>query len=95
MAKRETGPAGDPNYIAHGSDKHAALLGLKEAEEHDVPQHEGWALQDVTQYGASARPEFLEQVLRQKVNELTTPFAQVQSDDPRAPNYAPPLWQPG
>jgi hypothetical protein len=95
MAKRKQGPAGNPDYIEHGSDRHAAMLGLKKAEAHDVPQLDGWALQDVTQYGPSARPEFLEQTLRQKVSELTTPPPKMQSGDPFEPHYAPPLWQPG
>jgi len=95
MTKRKVGPAGNLDYIPHGSDAHAALLGLKKAEEHDVPQHDGWALQDVTQYGPAARPEFLEQVLRQKINELTISLPKMQSNDPFAPHYAPPLWQPG
>jgi hypothetical protein len=95
MAKRKVGPAGNYDYVEHGSDQHAAMLGLKKAEDHDVPQVDGWALQDPTQFGPAARPEFIEQFLRQRVSELTTLPPVMQSVDPLAPNYAPPLWQPG
>jgi hypothetical protein len=90
MAKKPT----NPDYIEHGSERHAALLGLVKAGEDDEPQHEGWALADVTMYGAAARPEFLLQTLKQKVSELTTPPPVMQSEDPLAPNYAPPMWMP-
>ena len=84
----------NPDYVAHGSDRHAALLGLVKATEGDEPQWEGWALADLTMYGPAARPEFLLQTLKQKVNELTAPPLVVQSEDPFAPHYAPPLWTP-
>jgi len=45
-------------------------------------------------YGPSARPEYLRRVLAQYVSELTTLPPEVQSDDPLAPNYAPPMWMP-
>lgn len=80
--------------IPHGSDGHAAFLGLIEAEEDDEPQLGGWALADITMYGPSARPEFLRRILAQKVSELTTPMPEMQSDDPRLPHYAPSMWVP-
>lgn len=82
------------DYVAHGSDQHAEWLGLIKAEEDDEPQRDGWTLADITMYGPSARPEFLRRVLAQKVSELTTLPPVVQSDDPLAPHYAPPLWMP-
>ena len=87
---RKPGPGGNLDYVPHGSDEQAGMLGLKKAEAHDEPKHNGWALQDVTMY----RPEYLEQILRQKVNDLTSKAPKVQSDDPMAPHYAPPIWRP-
>ena len=84
----------NPDYIPHGSDRHAAHLGLVKAKEGDEPQQDGWTLADITMYGPSARPEYLRRVLAQYVSELTTLPPEVQSDDPRAPNYAPPMWVP-
>lgn len=82
------------DYIKHGSDRHAAFLGLVKAQKDDEPQQDGWALADITMYGPSARPEYLRRVLAQKVSELTTLPPEMQSDDPLAPNYAPPMWMP-
>ncbi len=82
------------DYIEHGSDGHAAFLGLVEAENGDEPQQDGWALADVTMYGPAATPQYLKQTLAQKVSELVTPPPEVQSDDPRLPNYAPTMWVP-
>lgn len=88
--KKET----QPDYVEHGSDRHAALLGLRKAEEGDEPQLEGWTLIDLTAFGPAARPEYKREVLRQKVSSLTSDAPAVQSDDPLAPGYAPPLWMP-
>jgi len=82
------------DYIAHGSDGHAAFLGLIKAEKDDEPQRDGWTLADITMYGPSVTPEYLRRVLAQKVSELTTLPPVMQSDDPRLPNYAPPMWTP-
>ncbi len=79
-----------PWYVKPGSDRHAYLLGLTQDEESDL----GWRLQDVTSWGPAARPEFLEQILVQRVNELTAPIPVIQSEDPLAANYAVPLWVP-
>jgi len=84
----------NPDYVAHGSDRHAAHLGLVKAAKEDVPQMDGWALADITMWGPSATPEFLMQILKQKINELTIAPIVPQSDDPLAPNYAPPMWTP-
>lgn len=84
----------NPDYIAHGSDGHAAFLGLVKANEGDEPQQDGWMLADITMYGPSARPEYLKRVLAQKVSELTTLPPETQSENPLAPHYAPPMWVP-
>jgi len=79
--------------VEFGSDQHAGLLGLKKASEDDVPQLDGWALIDVTVHGPAARPEYLREVLRQKVSTLQSgPPPTPQSEDPLADNYAPPMW---
>ena len=83
------------DYVEHGSDRHAALLGLKKAENGDVPQLDGWTLEDIVSFGPHASKEFLEQFLRQKVNELYTPPPEYQSRDPREPFFAPVMWRPG
>lgn len=87
------------DYIAHGSDGHAAFLGLVKAKEDDEPRLKApdgtcWTLADVTMYGPVATPMYLRQTLAQKVSELTTLPPEVQSEDPRLPNYAPPMWTP-
>ena len=90
-------PKDHPSYIPHGSEKHAALLGLVHVdgdETKDVPTKDGWKLNDLTAYGVAARPEYLREVLRQKVSELNTPPPTYQSTDKRAPFYAPPMFQP-
>lgn len=84
----------NPDYVEHGSNRHAALLGLVRATEEDELRHEGWTLADVTMFGPAARPWYLKRVLIQKVNELISPPLKVQSDDPLAPGYAPPMWVP-
>ena len=84
-----------PDYVKHGSDRHAEeVLGLRKAVEGDEPQLEGWTLVDLTAFGPTARPEYKREVLRQKVSTLMSPVPKLQSDDPLAPNYAPPLWMP-
>ena len=79
------------DYIEFGSARHAEFLGLTEDSDSPV----GWRLTDPTQYGAMARPEFLENILHQKVTELVSgkPPAP-QSVDRGLPNYAPPMWTP-
>ena len=84
----------NPDYIERGSMRHAAFLGLIEADDDDEPQYEGWTLADLTLWGPTARPEFLRRTLKQKVNELNTEMPEMQSDDPSKPFYAPPIWTP-
>ena len=91
---RKPGPAGNLDYVPHGSDEQAGHLGLRKAEKDDEPQLDGWALEDMTMYGPNATDKFLMQVLRQMVNELTSKPPKVQSEDPMAPHYAPPIWRP-
>lgn len=75
------------DYIAHGSPQHAAFLNLKKATGKDEPlEHKGWTLADPTIYGPNARPEFLQAVLVQRVNELETA--------PTVPPNAPAMFTP-
>lgn len=92
MAKKDEQT--NPNAIPRGSDGHAAFLGLVKAEKDDEPQRDGWTLADITMYGPAVTPQYLKRVLAQKVSELTAPMPPVQSDDPRLPHYAPPMWTP-
>lgn len=92
---RKGGPAGNLDYVPHGSDAHAALIGLRKAEEGESLQLDGWTLADRTAFGPQATEDYVREVLRQKVAELAAgePPA-VQSDDPFEPHYAPPMWKP-
>ena len=94
MAKRKQSKKGQySDRVEFGSDRHAGMLGLRPASEDDEPQRDDWALIDITAYGPAARPEFLREVLRQKVNTLQSgPPPTLQSKDKLAPNYAPPMW---
>lgn len=91
-------PSEDPkdraDYVKHGSERHAGLLGLRKATRGEKPQIKGWAFEDITQFGPAASVEYLTISLQQKVNELTTPIKPSQSKDPREPNFAPTMWQP-
>lgn len=80
--------------IKPGSDEHAALLGLEKAPEGYDLQCEGWKLMDETAHGPNVTDRYLRNVLEQKVGELTAEIVFPQSDDPRKPNYAPPIWRP-
>lgn len=86
----------DPNMVARGSDRHASMLLLRKADEHDDQELviDGWTLADLTRYGPSATTRFLKRILVQKVNELKSEIPVMQSDDPLAPNYALPMWNP-
>jgi len=92
--RNEVGPAGNTDYIAPGSDRHAAILQLKEAGEHDAyvledSKGKKWALVDATAFGPQVTEAYLREVLRQRVAELETAHTPIQSDDPFAPGYAP------
>ena len=84
----------DGDFVKHGSEEHAALLGLTEAPEGESLVYEGWTLADSLGYGAAATEEYLMRVLRGKVNELTTTMPKVQTADRRKPGYAPEMWVP-
>ncbi len=88
-------PEVQTDHVEHGSDRHAGMLMLKKAREEDKPQLDGWALEDIVSYGPTATQEFLEQSLRQKVNELKMKIPETQSSDPLAPHFAQTIWQPG
>ena len=90
-----TEPEVQTDYVEHGSDCHAGMLGLKKAGADDKPELDGWALEDIVSYGPTASQEFLAQLLLQKVNELRMKIPKPQSNDPLAPHFAPTLWQPG
>lgn len=74
------------DYIAHGSDEHAALLGLKKSVKEDKFQHKGWTFADITQFGPTAREDYIQAQLIQRVSELNTP--------PEVPANASPIWTP-
>lgn len=93
MAKKKaSGVRSD--FVEHGSEQHAALLGLRTATEDDKIVHKGYALMDVTAYGPTAREDFLETVLRQRVSELMHPPAVPQSKNATEPDYAPDMHRP-
>jgi len=83
-----------PDYVEFGSEAHARMLGLREEIASDPFKCEGWALEDPTQYGASAQPWYIEQKLAERVSELTTPMPVLQSEDRWADNYVPPMFDP-
>lgn len=74
------------DHVKFGSVQHAQLLGLVKAEKDDELQYKGWTLQDPTQWGPNARPEFVKAQLIQKVSELT--------NAPTVPAGAPTMWTP-
>jgi hypothetical protein len=89
------------DYIEHGSLSHASFLGLRLAESDDLAtlvvkdkKGKAWTLVDMTMFGPTATEAYLREVCRQKVSELDAGAPVVQSEDPRKPYYAPPLWQP-
>ena len=84
----------NPDYVEHGSDRHAGLLGLRKTEKDDEPQLDGWALADMTMWGPTATGKFLMLMLTQRVNELKSKPPKMQSTDPFLPHYAPPIWRP-
>lgn len=86
MAKKAE--AKTPNqFIEHGSQEHAVLLGLRKAAPQDVIVYEGWTLVDTTAFGVQATEAYIREVLRQKVSELA-------AGSPPLPDYAPEMWQP-
>jgi hypothetical protein len=93
--KSSAEPEEQTDYVERGSDKHAGMLGLKKATDSDSPKLGGWALEDIVSYGPTVSPQFLDGMLRGKVNELSMEIPETQSDDPLAAHFAPAMWQPG
>ena len=73
-----------PDYIAPGSDEHAALIGLRKAEPDDTITLEGWALIDIPM-GAS------DTFLRNKLKQL---YTDLKSGEGYIPPNAPDMWEP-
>jgi len=97
--EREIGPAGNTDYIEPGSDRHAAILQLKEAIETDIyvladTKGRKWALTDATAFGPQVTEAYLREVLRQRVAELGTSQPTIQSRDPFEVGYAPAMIVP-
>lgn len=86
------------DYVEFGSDRHAMMLGLKEAPKDEELELKGWTLEDKTAWGPLAMANnmaYLREILRGKVSTLTSgPPPVPQSEDPLAPNYAPPFEDP-
>ena len=76
-----------PDFIKHGSDQHAAILGLRKATPEDAYDRDGWTLVDVTAFGPQASEAYIKEVLRQKVTTL-------KAGPPPIPPKSPPLWNP-
>ena len=74
--------------IKHGTDEHAALLGLRKAGAEDTMVLSGWTLLDMTAYGPQTTEAYLKEVLRQKVSELKAGPPKVQQLD------LPPMFNP-
>ena len=92
---RKPGPAGNVDYVPHGSEQHAELIGLRKAEDGEELQLDGWTLADRTAWGPQATESYIKEVLRQKVVEWKKGAPpKPQSEDPFAPNYMPPIWKP-
>lgn len=87
------------DYIEHGSDKHARMIGLVEVLEGEDTEHcityispksgRTWRLQDeITPFMQVPNPrEIAALTLRQKVSTLDT-------GKPEVPEGAPPMWRP-
>jgi hypothetical protein len=79
------------DFVEHGSDQHAALLGL--VKEPSSPT--GYRLSDGTAFGPQATQGYLDEVLRQKISTLKSGQPEYpQSQDPSKPGFAPSLWVP-
>jgi hypothetical protein len=84
-------PTRNKDYVEHGSERHAALLGLRKAESDDELSRDGWTLSDITNYPPETTEIWLKRLLRSLVNELASEPPKYQSSDPGAPFYAPEL----
>lgn len=67
------------DFVEHGSKEHAALLGLIPDDKSEL----GYRLADMTAYGPQASPEYMKEVLRQKVSELKGAKPSVPTSAPR------------
>ena len=83
-------PNKNNDYVGRGTDRHAALLGLRKAGPKEDFKLEGWTL-DVTSYPPNTTKMWFERELQGKVNELTSEPPKMQSRNPGEPFYAPPL----
>jgi hypothetical protein len=93
MAKQTKQIRGD--FVPHGSDKHAAMIGIRKATEDDELIYKGWALVDMTAFGPQTTMTYLKEVLRQKVSVIEAKSPPIpQSEDQYEPNYAPPMFNP-
>lgn len=95
MAKTEKEERAD--YIPHGSDEHAAHIGIRRGEKGDDPELviEGWTLVDINPFGVFGwTKERKRDLLAQKVSGFLTKPQPVQSEDPDLPGYAQPMWTP-
>ena len=84
------------DFVALGSDQHAAMLGLRKATEEDGAfNYEGWAFEDLAyRCGFNALPEIIMVKLRNEVNLLRSEPPVPQSKDRNAPHWAPRMWEP-
>jgi len=76
--------------VEHGSERHAALLGLRKADKDDELACDGWTL-TINNYPPNTTELWFRRELQSKVNELTSDPPKYQSRDPGAPFYAPEL----
>jgi hypothetical protein len=84
-------PKRNPDYVEHGSERQASMLGLRKAEDEDELAYQGWTIVDVASFPPSTTQTWLQAYLRSKVNELLSEGPKYQSTDPRKPFYAPTL----
>ena len=82
------------DYVEHGSDQHALMLGLRKAKDGEPFVVDGWTFASLTQFGAAARDFYIQQMLEERVGELRMPMGKPQSEDRWAPNYAPAMFDP-
>lgn len=89
-------PTENPNdsrqrdYVERGSDEHMALLGLeRDGEEGELRLSNP---EDLIRLDPTGK--LLEVVTEAKVRELHSEFPEMQSEDPGAPFYAPPMFVP-
>lgn len=82
------------NFVPHGSPQQAAMMGIREADEDDFIKYRGMTLVDITICGEQASKAYIMTVLKQKVNSWMSLVPLPQSKNPRAPFYAPVMWEP-